>query len=107
MRDMVGKWLPEGIAVGFEADMPNALKRMKTSVAGAISELKSDVSLSSNGIAGAIVSANGTVTASGYPVGNNITFNQTINSPKAVDGLTLYRETNSLLFNSSVRLGNA
>lgn len=107
MRDMVGKWLPEGIAVGFEADMPNALKRMKTSVAGAISELKSDVSLSSNGIAGAIVSANGTVTASGYPVGNNVTFNQTINSPKAVDGLTLYRETNSLLFNSSVRLGNA
>lgn len=36
----------------------------------------------------------------------NVTFNQTINSPKAVDRLTLYRETNDLLFSAKVRLGN-
>lgn len=36
----------------------------------------------------------------------NVTFNQTINSPKAVDRLTLYRQTNSLLFSAKVRLGN-
>lgn len=36
----------------------------------------------------------------------NVTFNQTINSPKAVDRLTLYRETNSLLFSAKVRMGN-
>lgn len=36
----------------------------------------------------------------------NVTFNQTINSPKAVDRLTVYRETNDLLFSAKVRLGN-
>ena len=36
----------------------------------------------------------------------NVIFNQNINSPKAVDRLTLYRETNSLLFSAKVRLGN-
>lgn len=36
----------------------------------------------------------------------NVTFNQTINSPKAVDRLSLYRETNSLLFSAKVRLAN-
>lgn len=35
-----------------------------------------------------------------------INFNQTINSPKAVDRLTLYQETNNLLFSAKVRLGN-
>lgn len=36
----------------------------------------------------------------------NITFNQTINSPKAVDRLSVYRDTNSLLFSAKVRLAN-
>ena len=36
----------------------------------------------------------------------NVTFNQTINSPKAVDRLTIYRETNSLLFSAKVRLAD-
>ncbi len=36
----------------------------------------------------------------------NVTFNQVINSPKAVDRLTVYRETNNLLFSAKVRLGN-
>ena len=35
-----------------------------------------------------------------------VNFNQTINSPKAVDRLTLYRETNSLLFSAKVRMNN-
>lgn len=35
-----------------------------------------------------------------------VTFNQTINSPKAVDRLTLYRQTNSLLFSAKVRMAN-
>lgn len=36
----------------------------------------------------------------------NVTFNQTITSPKAVDRLTLYRETNNLLFSAKVRLNH-
>lgn len=35
-----------------------------------------------------------------------VTFNQVINSPKAVDRLTLYRQTNSLLFTAKVRMAN-
>ena len=36
----------------------------------------------------------------------NVTFNQYNNSPKALDRLTIYRETNSLLFSAKVRLSN-
>ena len=36
----------------------------------------------------------------------NITFNQYNNSPKALDRLTVYRDTNSLLFNAKVRMSN-
>lgn len=36
----------------------------------------------------------------------NITFNQTINSPKAVDRLEVYKQTNNLLFNAKVGLRN-
>ena len=35
-----------------------------------------------------------------------INFNQTNNSPKAIDRLTLYRETNNLLFSAKVGLSN-
>ena len=36
----------------------------------------------------------------------NVTFNQTINSPEPVDRLSVYRDTNNLLFSAKVRLGN-
>lgn len=36
----------------------------------------------------------------------SMVFNQTINSPKAVDRLTIYRQTNSLLFNAKVGMSN-
>ena len=39
-------------------------------------------------------------------VGKTIIFNQTNNSPKALDALEVYRETNSLLFSAGVRLNN-
>ena len=37
-------------------------------------------------------------------INNNYTFNQTNTSPKALDSLEIYRETNSLLFNAQARL---
>lgn len=37
-------------------------------------------------------------------INNNYTFNQTNTSPKALDPLEIYRETNSLLFNAQARL---
>ena len=98
MADEVGKWLPEGMAEGFAKDMPKAVSAMKKSLNGAVSGLKADAIISANGILG-----NGAVPIAG---GQIVTFNQTINSPKAVDGMTLYRETNNLLFGAKVRLGN-
>ena len=103
MRDEVGKWLPEGIALGFDNDMPFALADMKNSLNGALGELKTDVALQTSGIFGDVA-----VNGNGGSGGRNqiVNFNQTINSPKAVDRLTLYRETNSLLFSAKVRLNN-
>ena len=62
-----------------------------------------------HGLKGAVgnqlTAMNGTAAAAGSMT-QNVTFNQTINSPKAVDRLTLYRETNSLLFSAKVGLAN-
>lgn len=38
--------------------------------------------------------------------GRTVVFNQTINSPKALDRLSVYRDTNMLLFNAKIRYGN-
>jgi hypothetical protein len=104
-REQIGQWLPEGMADGFEKDMPSALKDMKQSLNSALSDLKSDVALQTEGMFGDV-----NLTGSGSSgIGGKqqiVNFNQTINSPKAVDRLTLYRETNNLLFSAKVRLGN-
>lgn len=100
MRDEIGKYLALGIGVGFEEEMKNVSRDMQESMAGAIDGLKTDVALSTGGIFGGSAS-------SGNGIGQQIVnFNQTINSPKAVDRLTLYRETNNLLFSAKVRLAN-
>lgn len=104
MRDQVGKWLPEGMAEGFEQDMPAALLTMKKSLNGALGDLKTDVALQTEGIFGN-VQLNGSASGSGSR-NQVINFNQYNNSPKALDRLSIYRETNSLLFSAKVRLGN-
>ena len=66
-------------------------------------ELVRQINAISNVVRGNVHSMNGT----GDVVNTqNVTFNQTINSPKAVDRLTLYRETNDLLFSAKVRMSN-
>lgn len=107
MADEIGRWLPAGIAEGFEEDMPSALKDMKKSVNGALSELKTDVAIQTNGLMDAAkVNGSGSGSIDSGSKQQVVNFNQTINSPKAVDRMTLYRETNSLLFSAKVRLGN-
>ena len=103
-RDEIGKWLPEGIAVGFDKDMPSALKDMKKTMNSALSDLKSDVAVQTEGLMGDVKL--GKTSGSIGTNQQNVNFYQTINSPKAVDRLTLYRETNSLLFSAKVRLNN-
>ena len=102
MADAIGQFMPEGVALGFEKDMPSALSKMKKSMTNAISDLKTDVSLSAEGLLSSNVSGSSISGAKQQ----TINFNQTINSPKAVDGLTLYRQTNSLLFAAKVGMNN-
>lgn len=59
MRDEVGKWIPEGIAVGIEANMdavPNALDELKNQTAGKMhSELIAEINTSQRQMNGTIL----------------------------------------------------
>lgn len=98
----VGKHVLDAFDLGDGSDI--SLTGMKASIANGLNELKTSVALQTGGIFGGSISG-----TEGIASGNNqqiVTFNQTINSPQAVDRLTLYRETNSLLFSAKVRLQN-
>lgn len=109
MRDQVGKMLAEGIAVGFGDEMPATLRSMQKSMGGTVDALRGSVSVAANGMTAnnggfAGVATSGSAVSGGTV--QNVVFNQTINSPKAVDRLTIYRDTNSLLFSAKVGLKN-
>ena len=87
MADEVGKWLPEGIAVGITKNAKSTLTAMK------------DLAMDTVGSARAGLSTNGTTTGgigavSGGVVNN---FYQTINSPKQLSRLDIYRQSKNLL----------
>lgn len=126
--DEMGQFLDEGLGLGVKKKEKDTLKQVsafgknvlgtlnselshgadlplfgvKASLANGINALKSNVALQSGSMFGGL---NVTGSDSGGKQ-QIVTFNQTINSPKAVDRLTLYRETNSLLFTAKVRLQN-
>ena len=79
--------------------MNGVLPDMSASING----LKASVAASSASMNGVDV---GTFESGGGDKVQNVTFNQTINSPKALSRLELYRETNSLLFSAKVRMSN-
>ena len=106
MADEIGRWLPAGMAAGFKKDMPAAMAVMKKSLNSAIDDLKADVAMTTDGILGD-VNVTGSSTEQAAAGQQVVNFYQTNNSPKALDRLTIYRETNSLLFNAKVRMGNA
>lgn len=81
MADEVGKWIPEGIAVGIEKNAKSALNSMKDLAVNSVGSAR-------NGLAGGINTA-------GSGVVNN--FYQTNNSPKALSRLEIYRQSKNLL----------
>lgn len=108
MADEIGEFLPSGIAVGFENDMPEALADMKSTMNDAMNDLKTDVAVQAEGMFDGtnMASASGR-SANGYGSRQQvINFYQTNNSPKALDRLSVYRETNNLLFSAKVGLSN-
>lgn len=81
MADEVGKWIPEGIAVGIEKNAKSALNSMK------------DLALNSVGAARNGLTSG--VNTAGTVINNN--FYQTNNSPKALSRLDIYRQSKNLL----------
>ena len=81
MADEVGKWIPEGIAVGIEKNAKSALNSMKDLAINSVGSAR-------NGLAGGVNTA-------GSGVVNN--FNQIINSPKPLSRLEIYRQSKNLL----------
>ena len=115
MRDEIGKWLPPGITVGFEKAMPAAVKDMAASARTMASEIADEMSTPLEDISfggniqplnGPMAGTSGAGETGGAGKAGSITFNQTINSPEPVDRLTVFRDTNSLLFSAGVRLNN-
>lgn len=115
LRDEVGKWLPPGIAVGFEEAMPTAIKDMAASAKDAAQEIADEMAAPLDSFGSSAAQAKGIPSLSmggaaaagaGYGGGQTINFNQTINSPDPVNRLTVFRDTNSLLFSAGVRLRN-
>lgn len=78
MRDEIGKYLAEGIGVGFTAEMGDTIKNMKNSLSGVV------------GVASGGLQSAG---ATGGSVGNTYNFYQTNNSPKSLSRLDIYRQT--------------
>jgi hypothetical protein len=81
--------------------MPAALSEMKRTLDGAIGELQEGLSLTMGGLQFSATESGAASTGS-----SEVNFTQIINSPKAPDRLTIYRETNSLLFAAKVRMAN-
>lgn len=88
MADEVGKFLPQGIAVGIDKNAKSVMESMKNVTMGAVSGARAGL------VTGGAVSAGGTVGVAGGVVNN---FYQTNNSPKALSRLEIYRQSKNLL----------
>ena len=92
-------------AIGAEGgnSLIEGMNGVLPNMSGAIGDLKASVASSNASMSGIDV---GTFDSIGGNQTQNITFNQTINSPKALPRLEVYRETQSMLFSAKVRLSN-
>lgn len=87
MADEVGKWLPEGIAVGISDNAKSVLGAMKDVTVGAVNGARAGLSSATTTLGGGSVAGGGVV--------NN--FTQVINSPKQLSRLDIYRQSKNLL----------
>lgn len=81
MAEEVGKWLPEGIAVGIDKNAKSVLDSMRDVTAGVVGATRDGLTTTTGGLSGGII--------------NN--YNQIINSPKALSRLEIYRQSKNLL----------
>ena len=76
---------------------------VKKSLSDSFGLLKTNMAVQNETVGGSFGASSGDTVNSKQVT---FTYNQTINSPKAVDGMTIYRQTNSLLFATKVGLNN-
>lgn len=96
-----------GLLEGSGAEAVVPLEKNKQWIAAVVKGMIDEMNIS--GLKGAMGNQLAGMTGRSGSIENmtqNVTFNQTINSPKAVDRLSVYRDTNSLLFSAKVRLAN-
>lgn len=53
-RDEVGRWLPEGIAVGFEKDMPHAIAEMKGTLNASVNDIANGINIEGGSLSSAM-----------------------------------------------------
>ena len=82
MADEIGQWIPAGIGVGIMDNMKSLYSPLQAMGSAVVGGLNRDVT-----------GATGTSAVGG--VVNN--YNQTINSPKALSRLEIYRQSKNLL----------
>lgn len=87
MEKEVGRWLPEGIAVGIDKNAKSVLSSVKSLVGDTLS--------TTSGSLGAIRGATGSTRMAAGSVVNN--YYQTINSPKQLSRFEIYRQSKNLL----------
>lgn len=96
-----------GILEGSGAEAVVPLEKNRQWIARVVEEFKKQLDISDMKINVNInPSASGSMGGQTQSRTTNMTFNQYNNSPKALDRLSIYRETNSLLFAAKVRMGN-
>ena len=103
--------LGELVGEGFADGLKDMVKSVKEAAKEITDTVKSNLDLGDiNGAKSIINAASGTSGAAGGSyVGDrsqHITFIQNNNSPKALDRLTIYRQTNNLIFHAKVGLSN-
>ena len=105
--DSLGKHMNEQMnSIGIEGgnSLIDGMNSVIPNISDSIGNLKAGVASVNAGMTD-LTAGVGSFASGGENV-QNVTFNQTINSPKAPSRLEVYRETQSLLFSAKVRLSN-
>lgn len=85
MADEIGRWLPEGIAVGIDKNAKSVFNAMKGLAVGTVGSARAGLATASSD------------TGSGASAGVVNNFTQVINSPKQLSRLEIYRQSKNLL----------
>ena len=110
VMEQIGEYTGEGFTDGLLSviqAVKDAAQEISDTVASSL-DWQGDIS-GARGTLKEAAGATGLNRSAGAFAGANtqiINFNQTNNSPKALDRLTLYRQTNNMLFNAKVRLSD-